>query len=147
MIKYLYVLILPGLVACAPKEQVVFKKVMNIRVDAISNTPVLKADLILFNPNKKGAKLKKIKMDIFINDKKGGEVDQVLNQKIKGNSDFTVPVEVKINMKELGLFDTLINIFGGKKYSLHMVGKIRVSVNGFAVTVPVDETQEIRLKL
>lgn len=146
MLKYSYSLLLIVLLSCAPQEQVVFKKVLNIRVDAISNTPVLKADLLLFNPNKKGAKLKKIDIDIFINDKKGGEVDQKLNQKIKGNSDFTVPVEVKINMKELGLFDTLINIFGGKKYTLHMVGKIRVSINGFAVSVPVDETQEIRIK-
>ena len=146
MVKYSYWLLLFGLMACAPKEQVVFKKVLNIRVDAISNAPVLKADLVLFNPNKKGAKLKKIDIDIFINDKKGGSVDQVLNQKVPGNSEFTVPVEVKINMKELGLLDTLINIFGGKKYTLHMVGKIRVSINGFAVSVPVDETQEIRIK-
>jgi LEA14-like dessication related protein len=146
MLKYSYWLLAVGLMACAPQEQVVFKKVLNIRVDAIANTPVLKADLVLFNPNKKGAKLKKINIDIFINDKKGGEVDQVLNQKISGNSEFIVPVEVKINMKELGLLDTLINIFGGKKYSMRMVGKIRVSVNGFAVSVPVDETQEIRIK-
>ena len=147
MIKYSYVLMSLLLAACAPKEQVVFRKVLNIRLDMVSNAPVLKADIVFFNPNKQGAKLKKINLDILVNEKKGGEVDQVLNQKIKGESEFTVPIEVKLNLKEIGLLDTLINIFGAKKYTIRMVGKIRVSVSGFAISVPVDEIQEIKIRM
>ena len=147
MFRYSYWLLFVMLLACAPKEQVVFRKVLNVRVDVVSNVPILKADMVFYNPNKQGAKLKKIDIDLLVNEKKGGEVNQVLNQKIKGESEFTVPIEIKINAKELGLFDTLINILGGKKYSIRMVGKIRISINGFAISVPVDETQELKLRL
>ena len=85
-------------------------------------------------------------MTILVNDKKAGSVDQQLNQKIKGESEFTVPAEVRLELKELGLLDTIINLFGGKKYDVHLIGKIRVSVHGFAVSVPVDQREELRIR-
>ena len=146
MVKYFYGLIFLALAGCAPKEQVVFRKVLNIRVDAVSNAPVLKADMVFYNPNKGSAKLKKIDMNILVNDKTAGTVDQVLNQKVKGESEFTVPIEVKLNLKEVGLLDTIIGIFGGKKYEVRLLGKIRVSMHGFAITVPVDQKEQIRIR-
>jgi len=134
------------LAACAPKEQVVFRKVLNIRLDAVSNSPMLKADMVFYNPNKASAKLKKIDMNILLNDKTAGTVDQVLNQKINGESEFMLPIEVKLNLKELGLFDTIINIFGGKKYEVRLLGKIRVSIHGFAFSVPVDQKEQIKIR-
>jgi len=146
MLKYFYVAIFLSLAACAPKEQVVFRKVLNIRLDAVSNTPVLKADMVFYNPNKESAKLKKIDMKILVEDKMAGTVDQVLNQKISGQSEFTVPIEVKLDLKEIGLLDTIINLFGGKKYEVRLLGKIRVSIHGFAVSVPVDQKEQIRMR-
>jgi len=137
-------LILEG---CVPKESVEFRKVLNVRVEMVSALPVLKGDLVFYNPNKTRSKLKKIELDILVNDKKAGSVNQTLNQQIEGNSEFTVPIEVNVALKELGLMDTLINLFGGKKYSVRLVGKIKVSIHGFSVNVPVDHKEEIKLKM
>ena len=57
-----------------------------------------------------------------------------------------VPIEVKLNLKELGLLDTIISLFGGKKYTIHLLGKVRVSVHGLAVNVAVDQKEEIKIR-
>ncbi len=147
MTRYFWLLIFFLMGGCIPKEQVEFRKVLNIRFEVVSKSPTLKADLVFYNPNKTHSKLKKIEMDILVNDKKVGTVDQTLNQPIKGESEFTVPIEVSVDLKGLGLLDTIINLFGGKKYQVRLVGKIRVSVHGFAVSVPVDYKEEIKLKM
>jgi hypothetical protein len=51
-------------------------------------------------------KLKKIKVDIFLNGKKAASVDQELKTTIPANDEFTVPIEVKLAIKELGFMDT-----------------------------------------
>jgi len=132
---------------CIPKESVEFRKVLNVQFEMVSKSPMLKGDIVFYNPNKTRSKLKKIELDIFVNDKKTGSVSQTLNQKIEGSSEFTVPIEVSLTMKELGLMDTLINIFGGKKYTVRLVGKIKVSIHGFSVNVPVDYKEEVKLKM
>jgi LEA14-like dessication related protein len=132
---------------CKPKEDVQFKRVLNVRFETASNTPIIKADLVFYNPNKTRSKLKKIEVDILVNDKKAGTVNQVMDQRIEGMSEFTVPIQVNLSMKELGLFDTLINLFGGKKYAVRMIGKIKVSVHGISINVPVDYREELKLKM
>ena len=67
-----------------------------------------------------------------------------LNALIKAKSEFTVPLEVQLQLKDAGLIDTILSIFGGKKYNIHFVGKIKVSVGGFPVKIPVDHKDEIR---
>lgn len=147
MKTYFWLLILLLLGGCVPKEDVEFRKVSNVRLEAVSKAPMLKADMVFYNPNKTRGKLKHIELDIFVNDKKVGTVNQTLNQLIEGRSEFTVPIEVRVALKELGLLDTIINLFGGKKYLVRMVGKVRLKVHGIGITVPVDHKEDIKLKM
>jgi LEA14-like dessication related protein len=104
----------------------------------------LKANAILFNPNKGSLRLKAIDLDIQLNEKSAAKIDQKLNALIKGNSEFTVPLEVQLQLKDSGLLDTILSLFGGKKYDIRFVGKIKVTVGGFPVKIPVDHKDEIR---
>jgi len=146
MKKYLWLLIFPVLWSCQQKEDVEFRKVLNVRFEMVSKSPMLKADMVFYNPNQTRAKLKKIELDILVNDKKAGIINQTLNQQIEGKSEFTVPIEVTLSLKDLGLMDALVSLFGGKKYAVRMMGKIRISVHGFSFGVPVDHQEEIRLR-
>jgi len=143
----LIVLSLLTVFGCVPKEQVVFKQAKNIRLEAGNKDPMLKADMVFFNPNKTKMKLKKMSFDVLVNDKKAGYVDQTLNQMIAGDSDFTIPLEVQLDLKELGLLDTIVSLFGGKKYEVRVVGKIRGSVHGVTMNIPVDHKEEIKIRL
>jgi hypothetical protein len=142
MKRFIGLLILAVMAGCVPKKDVEFRRVENVQFEAAAKSPLLKADVVLYNPNNTKGKLRKIELDILV-----GTVDQVLDQSINGMAEFTVPVQVSVDMKELGLLDTLVSLFGGKKYVIRIVGKVRGKVHGFGITVNVDHKEEIKLKL
>src|SRR5207245_894220 len=128
---------------CAPKEPIVFKGVRNIKVDAGDKEgPRLDADVYFYNPNKVKSKLKEISVDILVDGKKSGHVRQELKLPIPAQSDFFVPVEAHISLKEIGLLDTMLGLFGGKKYEVIFTGYLKIVVHGVTVKVPVQQKQE-----
>lgn len=131
--------------ACAPKEPVVLREVEIVQLSpGKDGNPVLKANAILYNPNQGSLRLKEIDLDILLNEKSVAKIDQELNALIKGKAEFTVPLEVQLKLSDSGLLDTILSLFGGKKYAIRFTGKIKVSVGGFPVKIPVDHKDEIR---
>lgn len=143
---FLFCLVALSVFACAPKEPVVLREVhiRSVEMGQDGKTPLLKADAILYNPNKGSLRLKEIDLDILLNDKPAAKIDQKLNAAIKGRSEFTVPLEVQLSLSDSGLLDTILSLFGGKKYGIRFTGKIKVSVGGFPVKIPVEHKDEIR---
>lgn len=129
---------------CVPKEEVVLKQIRDVVVDA-SSDPKLKANAIFHNPNAKRGRLKKIKVDIYVNEKKVGSVDQELTIKIPARGEFTVPLEVNLAMKELGFMDTLLGFLGGKKFDVRYEGFLKLTYHGFPIKVPVNYKDEVRI--
>jgi LEA14-like dessication related protein len=127
-----------------PKEDIVLKQVKDVVADA-SSDPMLKAEAVFFNPNKISGKLKNIEVDIFVNGKKAGSVDKDYKIKIPSNGEFSVPLEVKLNIKELGGLQTVIGMLGGKKFDIQYVGKIKLTYRGIPFKVPVDYKSQVRL--
>lgn len=133
--------------ACVPKEEIQFKGVSNIVVEAsASGEPMLKGDAMFFNPNSVRMKLRKANIEIMVNDKKSATVNQEYNLEIPANGDFTVPVEAQLSLKEVGVLNTIASILGGKKYKLQFMGTIHASVRGVRVRVPVNHVEETKLK-
>jgi LEA14-like dessication related protein len=133
-------------VACeGPKEKIQLKNIRDVVVDA-SSDPTLKASAVFFNPNNVKGKLKKIDVEIFVNGKKAANVKQDFNNVIPANSEFTIPLTVNLNIKELGLMDTLLGMVGGKKFEVRYEGFIRLNYRGIPVKVPVKYTDNVKLR-
>jgi LEA14-like dessication related protein len=143
---FLFLLIALALLqACQrPHEDIVLKQVKDIVADATTE-PTLKAEAVFFNPNNVGGKLKHINVDIFVNGKKAGKVEKDYKIKIPANGEFSVPLEVKLNMKELGFVDTLLGMLGGKKFDVEYVGKLGLVYRGIPIKVPVNYKSQIRV--
>src|SRR6267154_2766683 len=94
------------LLACVPKEEIVFKGVKNIAVD-ISNSgqPVLKAEGYFFNPNKVKMRLKEVNVEVFVDGTKSADVKHALDVDIAGQSDFSVPIVAELSLKQSNLLD------------------------------------------
>lgn len=134
------------LCSCVPKEQVVLKAVHIREVSPGSNGALLmKADAIFFNPNSSRMRLKRIVVDVLVDGKKAARIDQHLSSLIKANAEFTVPLEVEVKLKELGLLDTIFNLLGGKKYDVEFTGSMKMTVNGFPLHVPIQQKEEVSL--
>jgi LEA14-like dessication related protein len=143
-----YVLMLAMVVlSCLPKEQVVFKSVTNLSLDAgTDGSPLLKGEAIFYNPNKLQTKLKEINVDVLVDGKKTAVVEQKMDLVVPGKSDFTVPIEAKLSLQELGLLDTVLAFLGGKSYKVQFAGYIRVAVHGVTIKVPVKYNEDVKLK-
>ena len=129
----------------APDEKIVLKKIKDVVVDA-STEPVLKANAVFFNPNDMRGKLKRINVEVFVDGKKAAFVNQKLKTHIPANGEFIVPIEVKLNIKELGFMDTLLGVLGGKKFEVRYEGSLKLSYRGFPINVPVHYKDEVRVK-
>jgi LEA14-like dessication related protein len=144
VIVFLFLFI--GFMGCKPpKEEIVLRQIKDIVVDATSD-PLLKANAIFYNPNAMRGKLKKINVDIFVNGKKAASVNQELKTVIPANSEFSVPIEVKLAIKELGFMDTVLGMIGGKTFEVRYEGSLKLSYHGFPVQVPVRYKDEIRVR-
>jgi len=133
---------------CLPKEEVVLRGVEHVQLSRGNGTdPLLKADARFYNPNQLRMKLREIQLDVFIDGKQSARIDQKLKSVIKAKSEFTLPLEVQISLKDIGLVDALLGLFGGKQYELHYVGHIKAKVTGFPIRIPVDYTRQVKLSL
>jgi len=132
--------------ACkTPQEDIVLRQIKDVVVDG-TTSPMLKAQAIFFNPNPQHGKLKRINVEIFVDGKKAGTVDQELNTIIPANGEFTVPLEVKLAMQELGFLETIFSVLGGKKFEVRYEGVLKVNYHGFPLRVPVKYKDEVRVK-
>jgi hypothetical protein len=133
--------------SCKPKEDVVLKQIREVVVDA-EPEPVLKAKAVLFNPNKMKMKLRKLNIEIFVDGKKSALIDQNnLDLDVPANGEFIVPLEAKLNLKEMGLLDTIFGILGGKKLNVQYKGSISITYKSIPIKVPVDYKNEVKIKL
>jgi len=143
---YLYLILIFMVMGCKrPKEDIVLRQIKDVVVDA-NTEPMLKANAIFFNPNSVRGKLKRINVDIFVNGKKAASVNQELKTTIPSNDEFSVPLEVKLSIKELGFMDTLLGMIGGKTFEVRYEGILKLTYHGFPVNVPVNYKDEIRVR-
>ncbi|HEY3429531.1 MAG TPA: LEA type 2 family protein [Cyclobacteriaceae bacterium] len=142
-ILILFVLMLVG--SCKPKEDIVLRDVRDIIVDATTE-PLLKANAILYNPNNIKIKLRKVNVEVYVNGKKSGIVDQEPRMVIPAEAEFTVPLEVKLNMKEMGVLDTIFGIIGSKKLKVRYKGSISITYKGLPIRIPVDYESDVKLR-
>jgi LEA14-like dessication related protein len=127
-----------------PTEEIVLQQVKDVVADA-SSDPMLKAVAVFYNPNATRGRLKHIDIEIFVNGKKAGTVKKDYKIAIPAKGEFSVPLEVKLNIKEFGVLNTLLGMIGGKKLDIHYKGKLKLSYHGIPFKVPVDYKSDIRL--
>lgn len=135
------------LASCGPYQPVVLKSVKNVHVESLDREKAkLTADASLHNPNQLRARLKKISVNVKVDGKDAATVDQKLKSIIKPKSDFIVPIEVYISLKEFGIMDTIFSLLSGKKYKVEYKGHLRMKVGGVPVKVPIEFEDEVRLR-
>jgi LEA14-like dessication related protein len=139
-------LVLTTLIGCEkPDQDIELKRIKDVVVDATTD-PLLKANAVFFNPNNVRGKIKKIKVDIFVNGKKAGSVDQDLKLSVPAQAEFTVPIEVKLAIKELGFMDTVLGMLGGKKFDVRYEGFLKLNYHGIPIKVPVNYSDEVKIR-
>ncbi len=141
----LCLLLLISLTACGDYEAVELRQIKSVVAD-VSDDPMLKTEAVFYNPNNKNGKLKAIHVDVFVEGKKAAIVKQKLKIKVPAKGEFTVPLLVKINLKEQGLMNTLLSVLGAKRLKVRYKGHVRIIYHGLPLIVPIDHEEEIRIR-
>lgn len=131
--------------SCATYEAVELRQIKSVVAD-VSDHPMLKAEALFYNPNKQQGKLKSIHVDVYVEGKKAATIDQRLKIKVPAKGEFSVPLEIKLNLKEQGLMNTVLSVLGAKKMKMHYKGYIVVGYHGLPVRVAVDHEESVRIK-
>ncbi len=154
MIKKFTILLLILLTtSCAIKKKPEFIKIDGIElVEANSRTLTLKAEALFNNPNVVGGRLNTEGVNVFVNDMLMGIVSAE-EFKVPAKNSFKVPLQIKINTKDLlskdpnGFLSGLLNSVLNKNLKVTYKGVIQFKALGFSYKYPIDKTETVKIKL
>lgn len=150
---FVYMSILCFLVSCTQPSSPEFKKMENVQFKSASflNGPsvTLVGDAVFYNPNTLGAQVTEVDMEVFINGEKVTRVRQDVSAKMKGKSEFILPLSFEIPLEEVmkDFKPTLGDIFKKRIIEYQLVGNIKVGLGNLELKVPVEYEDEEELKL
>ncbi len=139
------------ILACEAPQEPTFLKLENVSFNSLvlkkPYSVTLKADAIFHNPNVLGAKITEMDFDVFINDKKTTQVRQDVTATMPANSDFTLPIECKIPLKEVFEDLKLKDLLSAKVLKYKMDGHLKIGLGNLEVKVPVTYEGEEKARM
>jgi LEA14-like dessication related protein len=136
-------ILLLALASCGKPKDLEFRKISNIKFNLPAST--VGADVVMYNPNNLSLQLKSVEIDILVNGKQVGRVDQTHEVMITRKSEFSLPVSVAVSLKDLGLVNAFAGLLGGKSYPVQFKGLLRVNFYGIQKKIMIDYTEQIKL--
>ena len=123
--------------SCSTPKQLEYREFKNFTIDkpGFAST-ALKMDLLYFNPNNFGLELNHTDLDIFINNTYLGKATQVIQVQIPRNAEFTIPITMDVDMKNLlkNGFVSMLN----SEVTIKVTGTIRVGKLNVFKSFPVN---------
>ena len=132
--------------SCSTPKQLEYREFKNFTIDkpGFAST-ALKMDLLYFNPNNFGLELNHTDLDIFINNTYLGKATQVIQVQIPRNAEFTIPITMDVDMKNLlkNGFVSMLN----SEVTIKVTGTIRVGKLNVFKSFPVNYEGKQQLTL
>ena len=123
--------------SCRAPQDLVYKDFKNFSIEKLGfGSSQLKLDLVYYNPNNFGLQLKRTDLDIFIDNNLLGHTAQEYQVNIPKRGDFTLPVQVDVDMKNI-LKNALSSIFN-QEVMIKVVGTVKLGKANVYKTFPVN---------
>ncbi len=139
--------------SCSSPQEPSFKEIKNVKFTDISIRDGLKAifkgDAVLNNPNSLGATITGLDLEMFVDGKKVSDIDQNLSASMPANSDFTLPLEFAVPLKDVfqDIKPSLGGIFKKREVNYEIMGDIKIGLGGVDIKVPMTYSGTEELKL
>lgn len=131
------ILIVSAFLACSPPKMLEYKSYQNFKINSLgfSNSKV-SLDLVYFNPNHFGLQLKKVDMDVFIDNNLLGHslLDTLI--RIPANNTFVLPISVDVDMHNI-LKNSLSTLLG-KEVTVKATGRLKIGKSNVFMSMPVN---------
>ncbi|SRR5690606_4742540 len=136
--------------SCQPLIGPEFKDIADLDINMAGFTSVnVKGDALFYNPNKRTIHIQHVDMDVAVDGEKVTNISQAFDIKAKGMSDFTVPIDLNLSLKDLQInsISSALSILGGEERKVHFKGKIKVKAYGIGFNVPIDHVEKLKVRL
>ena len=123
-----------------------FVEARNFKIQSLGlKSSTVRADLVYYNPNSFGLKLKNADLDVFVDDRFVGHsvVDSLID--IPARDSFALPVKLDVEMKNL--FPNALSLLTQHEVTLGVKGKARIGKGGIFLNVPVNYQGKQELNL
>ena len=128
------VLLLPS---CRIVKEPEFKRIEKVRLSQIGlSESTLTAELVYFNPNKFGYKIRSFEANIEVNNRSLGRTVSNIEINVAKMTSFRVPVELKVNMGNLPMNSW--NLLTKDSVTLKATGTVMVGMKGIYKPVRVN---------
>ena len=125
------------LFSCSTPKELEYRDFKNLTINQLGfSATAIRMDLIYYNPNKFGLQLKSFELDIFQNNNYLGHSTQEQLVSIPGREEFTIPVKVDVDMKNLlknGITSILSN-----QVVIKVTGTVKVGKGNIYKSFPVN---------
>ena len=113
-----------------------FKSLENFKLAQVGLTEsTITADLVFYNPNKYGYKIRSFEADIQLDKKQLGRSVSSKEIEIAKLASFKIPVEMKVNMRNLPI--NTWNIFTKDSVTVNADGFVLVGIKGVYKQIPI----------
>lgn len=136
----LFLLVMLSLIivsSCRTPKDLEFRDIKNVKLENLRfSDALLTLELLYYNPNNFGLELNKADVDIYVNNSYLGKSTQNFQVKIPKRDHFTLPVQVRVDMKNLLLngLTTLLN----DSVDVRILGTARLGKAGVFKNFKVD---------
>lgn len=96
---------------------------------------LVSADMVYFNPNGFQMQLKRIDLDVYVENRYAGKTSLDTLIFVPARDTFSVPVDMMVEMKNL--FPNMLSLLTKDEIGLRVEGKVRVGKGGIFINVPV----------
>ena len=125
------------LTSCAAPKDLVYKDFQNLKIEKIGfASSLIKLELLYYNPNNFGLQLKRIDLDIFLDDNYLGHTAQEYQVSIPKRGDFVLPVQIDVDMKNV--FKNTLNSLLGNEVKVKVIGTVKVGKANVFKSFPVN---------
>jgi len=134
--NFLIILISIVLLSCRSIKEPIYNGIDDLRINKIDlNESVLSINLKCFNPNKWGLKLKEAEGDAWLAGNFLGHFKMDTLIHISGNSDFNIPVNLVVNMKDV--YKNAFNVILNPEVIIKVEGTARFGKGGIFIRYPI----------
>ena len=125
-----------AIISCSAPKDLVYKDFTKLSVEKMGfSSSAVRMDLIYNNPNSFGLQLKRTELDIYLDSTFLGHTSQEFQITIPRKSDFSLPIRVEVDMKNIfkNAWNTLIN----KEVLVTVTGRITIGKLNVFKSFPV----------
>ena len=127
--------------SCQAPKDLEFRESKNLKIESVGfSEALLKVDLVYYNPNNFGLELNRTDLDLFVDSTFLGHSTQNLQVAIGGRKEFTLPLAVSLDIKNL-LKNGITALFN-REVNVRLLGNVKVGKAGIYKNIKVDYTSK-----